>query len=205
MHSKSRTRYALLTVTAVAMLVTLAGTLFAAGQTTIKLFNGTPVSNSGVITSPEQAISFDEVALTLNCPAEPTGILSGTADGTGGVVVDNFLTVNGTNVCPGGGNCFRFFFGTVGQPAESVYGAVGPLDISAELASGRSLLTVELKDFGGVLGSSDVYLVTNCVIAERVDVCHKPGTSSQRTIEVAQSAVRGHLSHGDTLGACPAP
>ena len=44
MHSKSRTRYALFTVTAIAMLVTLAGTLFAAGQTTIKLFNGTPVS-----------------------------------------------------------------------------------------------------------------------------------------------------------------
>jgi hypothetical protein len=32
---------------------------------------------------------------------------------------------------------------------------------------------------------------------DKVTICHKG-----RTIKVAQSAVRAHLAHGDTLGAC---
>jgi hypothetical protein len=35
-----------------------------------------------------------------------------------------------------------------------------------------------------------------------VTICHKPGTSAQKTMVVNQSALAGHLNHGDTLGPC---
>lgn len=39
--------------------------------------------------------------------------------------------------------------------------------------------------------------------SHKVPICHKPGTSAQRTLFVAQQAVSGHVGHGDVLGACP--
>jgi len=33
-------------------------------------------------------------------------------------------------------------------------------------------------------------------------LCHQSGTPAEQTIEVPQSAVPGHLGHGDTVGAC---
>jgi len=38
---------------------------------------------------------------------------------------------------------------------------------------------------------------------ENVTICHKPGTPAQQTKTVPQSALGGHLGHGDTLGPCP--
>ncbi len=35
-----------------------------------------------------------------------------------------------------------------------------------------------------------------------VTICHKPG-KNQQTMTVPQSALKGHLGHGDTLGGCP--
>lgn len=35
-----------------------------------------------------------------------------------------------------------------------------------------------------------------------VTICHKPGTPAQQTKTVPQSALGGHLGHGDTLGPC---
>ncbi|MCA9872462.1 MAG: FecR domain-containing protein [Anaerolineales bacterium] len=36
-----------------------------------------------------------------------------------------------------------------------------------------------------------------------VTICHKPGSPAQQTKTVPQSALGGHLGHGDTLGPCP--
>lgn len=36
-----------------------------------------------------------------------------------------------------------------------------------------------------------------------VTICHQPGTPAQQTMSVPESAVPGHLGHGDCLGACP--
>jgi hypothetical protein len=36
-----------------------------------------------------------------------------------------------------------------------------------------------------------------------VTICHRPGTPAQQTKTVPQSALSGHLEHGDTMGACP--
>jgi hypothetical protein len=40
---------------------------------------------------------------------------------------------------------------------------------------------------------------------ELVTLCHKPGTTRQRTLRLPQSATEAHLRHGDTQGACQPP
>lgn len=38
----------------------------------------------------------------------------------------------------------------------------------------------------------------------KIVICHKPGTPAEKTLILPESAaVNGHLSHGDTMGACP--
>jgi len=39
---------------------------------------------------------------------------------------------------------------------------------------------------------------------EKVTICHKPGTPAEKTKQVPESAVPGHLGHGDTEGECEA-
>ena len=36
-----------------------------------------------------------------------------------------------------------------------------------------------------------------------VTICHKPGTPAEKTKTLPQSALSGHLGHGDTMGPCP--
>ncbi len=36
-----------------------------------------------------------------------------------------------------------------------------------------------------------------------VTICHKPGTPAEQTKTIPQSALGGHLGHGDTMGPCP--
>jgi len=38
--------------------------------------------------------------------------------------------------------------------------------------------------------------------AEKVNLCHKPGTDDQKDISVPAKAVDKHLAHGDVLGDC---
>lgn len=38
---------------------------------------------------------------------------------------------------------------------------------------------------------------------QMVTICHKPGTPAEKTMTLPQSALSGHLGHGDTLGPCP--
>ncbi|RPI30621.1 MAG: hypothetical protein EHM70_13445 [Chloroflexota bacterium] len=49
---------------------------------------------------------------------------------------------------------------------------------------------VEPPDGGGLPG-------------ENVEICHKPNSKNPHTIVVSQSALPGHLGHGDSLGPCP--
>jgi hypothetical protein len=41
--------------------------------------------------------------------------------------------------------------------------------------------------------------------ADKITICHMPGRRAEKTMEVPQSAVAGHLGHGDRLGACECP
>ena len=36
----------------------------------------------------------------------------------------------------------------------------------------------------------------------KVEICHKPGTRAEKTLMIPESALGGHLGHGDTVGAC---
>jgi hypothetical protein len=37
---------------------------------------------------------------------------------------------------------------------------------------------------------------------KKVTICHKPGTPAEKTMQVPEPAVKGHLGHGDHLGPC---
>ena len=39
-------------------------------------------------------------------------------------------------------------------------------------------------------------------VTEKVVICHKPSTPAQKTLSVPESALSGHLGHGDSLGPC---
>jgi len=36
----------------------------------------------------------------------------------------------------------------------------------------------------------------------RITICHKPGTPAEKTMEIPVNALKGHLKHGDYVGAC---
>jgi hypothetical protein len=40
---------------------------------------------------------------------------------------------------------------------------------------------------------------------EKVDVCHKPGSPAEGTINIAGAALQAHLDHGDVKGTCETP
>ncbi len=46
---------------------------------------------------------------------------------------------------------------------------------------------------GGLVGSSDLASAK----ANKVEVCHKPGTPAAKILNVPEQAVPGHLGHGD--------
>jgi hypothetical protein len=95
-------------------------------------------------------------------------VVSSTADGTGGIVIDNFLTINDENACAGlpGVSCF----GEIMDPAtppdreiRTVLTEVSPIDVTTLLnqfsRNGIAAVTFELKDFGDIAGNTDLYLV----------------------------------------------
>jgi hypothetical protein len=157
-------------------------------QNSIQLFGPVDVrlSTNGTGWYPSDGNNFNTTNLNLTCPASPTATLSSTADGTGNVMVDNFLNVtvtsNGvasgpTNVCPGGGtqSCFTAAYqvpsstgGLTGVNPDTFVstGGVLPIDISQLLVAGPVQVQIALEDVGFgagfFLASSTLYLDTNC-------------------------------------------
>ena len=134
----------------------------------IKLFDAVPVTTVGPVTGAHQAVSFGQTQLVLICPPAPSAIISSDVDGTGPVVVDNFLTVDGLNVCPtavdsGYRNCFQRFRGG-SSDASLAYIGVAAIDISSHMSRGSHVVNFALDDHGGLLGSSEIWLVTNCFL-----------------------------------------
>jgi len=181
----------------------------AQAPTAIKLFDATPVTESVPCAIPfdcspvRDRVVFDETALLLSCRSHPNAILSSTADGRGALIADNFIEVNGRNVCTGGSdtNCFNgSALEIIGTPAGDAYQPVPPLDVSSLMPrKGPGTVTFSLVDYGGVYANSDVWFVTDCTVHRKAAICHKPGTSAEKILTVGLSAVSGHLRHGDTL------
>jgi hypothetical protein len=190
----------------------------AQAPTAIRLFRATPVTKSATCDNPwdcspvTDRVVFDEASLLLSCRSHPTAVLSSTADGHGDLVVDNFIEVNGRNVCTGGSvpggvePCFNWpTVQDIGTPALDAYPPVPPLDVSGDMpARGRGTVTFALVDYGGIYANSDIWLVTDCIVHQKAAICHKPGTRAEKVLTVGVAAVSGHLRHGDTtdLTAC---
>jgi hypothetical protein len=71
---------------AATVFVLLLGALARVGfaeMTSVQLFTAVPVTPSGPVTSPQQALSFAETALVLACDTTPVATISSTPDGTG--------------------------------------------------------------------------------------------------------------------------
>ena len=137
------------------------------GQTTRYVYDGEDILLEYDGTNTLQARythgpGIDEpLARTLMTPplaAGQTAVLASTADGTGGLVVDDRIVVDGQH--------FAGFvldatkpLPTAGAPIDSTGSnlPVPPIDVSAFVTDGQ--LTVEFVDFGGIRGSRDVYLV----------------------------------------------
>ena len=159
----------------------------AVAQNSIQLFGPVDVRLSTTGTgSGANGNFFNTTNLNLTCPASPTGTLSSTADGTGNVLVDNFLNVTATvagvttgptDVCPGSGtpSCFTSAYqvpagqgNLTGQDPDTFVstGGVPPISISQFLAPGAVQLQIALEDVdygaGFYLASSTIYLDTNC-------------------------------------------
>jgi len=179
----------------------------------VKLFSATPVTESAPCANPLQCsptrdrVVYDEMLLVLSCRARPTAVLSGTPDGRGPLIVDNFIEVNGSNVCVGGAadngteQCYNVpFFGAIGSRALDAAPPVAPIDVRAAMpVHGRGAVLFSLIDYGGLYFNSDVWLVTDCAIHQKASICHKPGTPAEKILTVGSSAISGHLRHGDTL------
>ena len=127
------------------------------------------------------AVNFNSNTLNLTCPAQPTGVVSSSADATGNVLVDDFITVTSTagatttgptNVCPGGGTdvCFAsgYLSAAPGTDPDTILatGGVAPINVSQFLVPGPVQLQIATRDNGSgpgfYLASSTLYLDTNC-------------------------------------------
>jgi hypothetical protein len=171
-------------------LVVLSPALFA--QTSVDVF--APVylrpSQAGAGTGANQVL-FNSSTLSLSCPAVPVAYLSSGASAspsgsTANIFVDNNIDVtnlttsNGpVNVCTGGASLGNFQYCFNAKYLAPYSGAhegidldlvaanlgVPPINISPLLTQGSQNLKIDLVDEGGSLGSSTIYLNTNCTSA----------------------------------------
>ncbi|HMH14247.1 MAG TPA: DUF11 domain-containing protein [Edaphobacter sp.] len=180
-------------LTITAYFITAASAAFA--QNSILVFDSENVRSSTQGTGFGQSdMIFNSSPLLLNCGSGPVhAVLSSTPDGTGNVLVDNFINLTVTtpsgstgpvNICRGGvfdiaptgheSDCFTVKYrlladsGTLnGKDSNSIanVGGVTPIDISSALQPGPVQVKIDLVDTGGFLASSSIYLNTSCTQA----------------------------------------
>jgi hypothetical protein len=176
-------------------------------QNTYKVFDATPIDlqDPSLPLTFETAVSFKTKEVYLSCPLNPQSTLSGA--GNGNLIVDNYLTVNGANICPGEdgqGSCFAstlndpYYF--LGEMMEVSYYGIAPVDVSSRI-TGSGVYKFELKDYGYTFGNNEVYLNTTCSMVGQV--CHRDsGRRGQKTLTIDATSVASHIAHGDTEGPC---
>src|SRR3954454_863713 len=113
---------------------------YSSAQTrSIKLFDATPVFDTGPNTSLDRAIPFATRSVVLTFTADDSAILSSTADGTGPLVIDNFISINGVNACFSAmgtiypGSCFGPFIDfelPINAPIETILTPIPPIDVT---------------------------------------------------------------------------
>jgi hypothetical protein len=168
----------------------LASAVAAQAQNSIAVLSAVNVRFSNSTATYANPDTFSSAAVGVTCPSSPKVIVSSTSDGTGNVLVDNFMYLSvaqGTsapstpaNICRGGdvenGNqndCFTPGYQVpasegllTGQDPDGTIaanGGVAPIDISSQLAAGQNTVTLSLIDTGGYLAAASTYLYTNCM------------------------------------------
>lgn len=153
------------------------------GQNAYQIFTpaNVRVSTSGTGTGASANI-FNTKTLNLSCPSPVHATISSTTDGSGNVLVDNYISLSvagatPVNICRNGTefegepNCFNSTYGNeasdgtlTGQDPDgfTAQGGIQALDISAALTPGANQIQVGTVDTGYFLTSSTLYLVTNC-------------------------------------------
>lgn len=160
----------------------------ALAQNSIQVFSPVNVRPSQQNASFGNPVTFNSATLNLNCPKTGiTAIVSSTSDGSGNVLVDNFINLTVSqdgwstgpvNICRGGvvehgdqEDCFTVGYQTpakegklTGQDPDNFTstGGVDPLDISGDLWPGLNQVTIDLVDTGVYVASSTIYLKTSC-------------------------------------------
>ena len=170
-----------------------------AGQTQIQLINATPLLNS--FENPSSTFFpsnmtvdfnnrwlFDSGSVPVFCKEGDTAKLIAPAAENGSVIVDNFLTVNGVNVCDlgsagpglespfGNFNCFLSGdLGGVGNPIHTAnFVGIGMIDLPVGnglddiIPLGTSTILIDLWDFGLVYGNTSLILETTCATPPRM-------------------------------------
>ena len=180
----------------------------ALAQNSIRLFDPVTITSSDASTllSNSAVVPFGSTEVYLSCPVgeKPQATLTGPYGGK--LVVDNYITVNGTNVCPNG-NCFVSVFvdpvNYLGDSVDSSYFGVDPIDISSQI-TGSGVYIFSLIDYGYTMSSSEVYLNTSCSFAPVASqICHRDnGKKEMKTLTVGPAAFSAHLAHGDSEGPC---
>ncbi len=154
--------------------VCIATTVYTASAQSIQLFSPVNVRVSTQGTSYSSPNTFNTTILNLSCPSSPQAAISSSADGTGNVLVDNYISLQvgeaeAVNIC--NGNCFTSWYQTqaslgnlTNQDPDNFVsnGGVAPIDISSYFSPGPVQAQIGLTDQGGYLASSTLYLVTNC-------------------------------------------
>jgi uncharacterized repeat protein (TIGR01451 family) len=154
--------------------ICVAATAFSASAQSIQLFGPVNVRVSTQGTSYSSPNTFNTTILNLSCPSSPQAKISSSADGTGNVLVDNYISLqvgdaDPVNICSG--NCFTSDYQNkasagqlTGQNPDTFVstGGLAPIDISSYLSSGAVQAQIGLVDQGSYLTSSSLYLVTNC-------------------------------------------
>jgi uncharacterized repeat protein (TIGR01451 family) len=178
--------------------VCIASTASAASAQSIQLFSSVNVRISTQGTSSSAPNTFNTTILNLSCPSAPHAVISSSADGTGNVLVDNYISLQvgeaePVNIC--NGNCFTGSYQTqasagslTGQDPDNFVstGGLSPIDISSYFSPGSLQAQIGLVDQGSYLTSSTLYLVTNCSsagVAGPGQVTGNPISSSNPTTQ----------------------
>jgi uncharacterized repeat protein (TIGR01451 family) len=154
------------------------------GQNSYQIFTPTNIRDSTSGTGPgRDANVYNSKTLNLSCPSKPRAVISSNSTGLGPILVNNFLTLTEgkhppVDVCPWGWNgpawqqsCFNSNYireskdgRLVGVNPDTIASRDGipAVDISPFLSSGSSQIQLSTVDIGFYLGSTSLYLVTNC-------------------------------------------
>ena len=156
------------------------------GQNSMKLFDATSITPTDPTMpwNPRTPIVFASKDVYLSCPMGGTPYAYVTGPNNGNLIVDNFFTLNGENICPDEWSCFAGAFvspdAALGMPMDSAYFGVPPIDIGPRLTS-SGVYSFVLSDYSFYYGNSEIYLHTSCTFGTYV--CHRnSGTAAPKTL-----------------------